>query len=101
MLNSDNDDLQSQVANLQNQLDQSQSASSDDQTTGSSMQQQLKNISEKVNQTLVAPYSGYVSIDQSKEDAPVVTLYSDNLQFVGQVSEYDYDKLHQSTLRLI
>ncbi|MDM8260039.1 efflux RND transporter periplasmic adaptor subunit [Limosilactobacillus vaginalis] len=92
-----NDDLQSQVANLQNQLDQSQSASSDDQTTGSSMQQQLKNISEKVNQTLVAPYSGYVSIDQSKEDAPVVTLYSDNLQFVGQVSEYDYDKLHQST----
>ena len=66
-----NDDLQSQVANLQNQLDQSQSASSDNQTT--------------------------VSIDQSKEDAPVVTLYSDNLQFVGQVSEYDYDKLHQST----
>ena len=92
-----NDDLQSQVANLQNQLDQSQSTSSADQTNGHSMQQQLKNISGKVNQTLVAPYSGYVSIDQSKEDAPVVTLYSDNLQFVGQVSEYDYDKLHQST----
>ena len=92
-----NDDLQNQVANLQNQLDQSQSTSSADQTNGPSMQQQLKNISGKVNQTLVAPYSGYVSIDQSKEDAPVVTLYSDNLQFVGQVSEYDYDKLHQST----
>ena len=92
-----NDDLQNQVANLQNQLDQSQSTSSADQTNGPSMQQQLKNISGKFNQTLVAPYSGYVSIDQSKEDAPVVTLYSDNLQFVGQVSEYDYDKLHQST----
>lgn len=92
-----NDDLQNQVANLQNQLDQSQSTSSEDQTNRPAMQQQLKNISGKVNQTLVAPYSGYVSIDQAKEDAPVVTLYSDNLQFVGQVSEYDYDKLHQST----
>jgi HlyD family secretion protein len=93
-----NDDLQNQVAELQSQLTQSQASSSDDQSSnGPSMQQQLKNVSGKVNQTLVAPYSGYVSVDQSKESAPVVILYSDNLQFVGQVSEYDYDKLHQST----
>lgn len=92
-----NDDLQNQVTELQNQLSQSQGNSSDDQNSGPSMQQQLKNVSGKVNQTLTAPYSGYVSVDQSKENAPVITLYSDDLQFVGQVSEYDYDKLHQST----
>lgn len=47
--------------------------------------------------TLTAPYSGYVSVDQSKQGQPVITLYSDSLQFAGKVSEYDYSKLHNGT----
>lgn len=92
-----NDNLENNIAELQSQLN----TSSEEQSDNSSSQQRLNSISNKVNQTLTAPYSGYVAVDQSKEDAPVITLYSDKLQFVGQVSEYeydyDYDKLHQST----
>lgn len=94
-----NDNLQNNLAELQGQLNSGQDSSTapDQQPSTAPVQQQLNNLSGQVNQTVVAPYSGYVSIDQSKQNQPVVTLYSDNLQFTGQVSEYDYDKLHQST----
>lgn len=88
-----NDNLENNIAELQNQLN----TSLEEQSDNNSSQQRLNSISNKVNQTLTAPYSGYVTVDQSKENDPVITLYSDKLQFVGQVSEYDYDKLHQST----
>ncbi|MBB1078421.1 efflux RND transporter periplasmic adaptor subunit [Limosilactobacillus sp. STM2_1] len=84
-------------ADLQNQLNEAQNAYADAQASVNSTQQRLNTASGKVNQTLTAPFSGYVTVDQSKQSEPVVTLYSDTLQFVGQVSEYDYSKLHQST----
>lgn len=82
---------------LRSQLSEAQNAYADAQASVSSTQQRLNTASGKVNQTLTAPFAGYVTVDQSKQNEPVVTLYSDNLQFVGQVSEYDYSKLHQST----
>lgn len=84
-------------ADLQNQLNEAQNAYADAQASVAATQQRLNTTAGKVNQTLTAPFAGYVTVDQSKQDAPVVTLYSDNLQFVSQVSEYDYSKLHQST----
>ncbi len=83
-------------ADLQSQLNEAQNAYADAQASVASTQQRLNTASSKVNQTLTAPFAGYVTVDQSKQNEPVVTLYSDSLQFVGQVSEYDYSKLHQS-----
>ncbi len=84
-------------SDLQNQLNEAQNAYADAQASVATTQQRLNTASSKVNQTLTAPFAGYVTVDQAKEGEPVVTLYSDTLQFVGQVSEYDYSKLHQST----
>ena len=81
---------------LRNQLTEAQNAYVDAQASVAATQQRLSTASSKVNQTLTAPFAGYVTVDQSKQNAPVITLYSDTLQFVGQVSEYDYSKLHQS-----
>ncbi len=79
-----------------NQLTEAQNAYADAQASVAATQQRLNTASSKVNQTLTAPFAGYVTVDQSKQNAPVITLYSDTLQFVGQVSEYDYSKFHQS-----
>lgn len=84
-------------ADLQSQLTEAQNAYNDAQASVSSTQSRLNTTNSKVNQTLTAPYAGYVTVDQSKQGQPVVTLYSDSLQFTGQVSEYDYSKLHQGT----
>ncbi|WP_076460785.1 efflux RND transporter periplasmic adaptor subunit [Limosilactobacillus caccae] len=82
-------------SDLQSQLTEAQNAYADAQASVNATQQRLNTTAGKVNQTLTAPFAGYVTIDQSKQGAPVVTLYSDTLQFVGQVSEYDYAKFHQ------
>lgn len=82
---------------LQSQLTEAQNAYADAQASVSATQNRLNNTNGKVNQALTAPYAGYVTIDQSKQSAPVVTLYSDSLQFTGQVSEYDYAKLRNGT----
>lgn len=84
-------------ADLQSQLNEARSAYSDAQASANLTQNRLNNTNNKVNQTLTAPYSGYVMIDNSKQGAPVLTLYSDSLQFTGEVSEYDYNKLHNGT----
>lgn len=82
---------------LQSQLTEARNAYADAQASVSATQNRLNNTNSKVNQALTAPYAGYVTVDQSKQGAPVVTLYSDSLQFTGQVSEYDYAKLHNGT----
>ncbi|MEY8442185.1 efflux RND transporter periplasmic adaptor subunit [Lactobacillaceae bacterium 24-114] len=82
---------------LQSQLSEAQSAYSDAQASVNATQTRLNNSANKVNQTLTAPYSGYVMIDNTKQGDPVLTLYSDSLQFSGEVSEYDYAKLHNGT----
>lgn len=84
-------------ADLQSQLTEAQNAYADAQASITATQNRLNSTNSKVNQALTAPYAGYVTIDQSKQGAPVVTLYSDTLQFTGQVSEYDYAKLHNGT----
>ena len=82
---------------LQSQLTEAKSAYADAQASVSTAQNKLNTTNGRINQNLTAPYAGYVTIDQSKQGAPVVTLYSDSLQFTGQVSEYDYAKLHNGT----
>lgn len=84
-------------AELQGQLAEAQSAYADAQASINTAQSRLNSTNSKINQSLTAPYAGYVTIDQSKQGSPVVTLYSDSLQFQSQVSEYDYDKLHNGT----
>lgn len=82
---------------LRSQLAEAKSAYADAQASVSAAQNKLNTTNGRVNQVLTAPYAGYVTIDQTKQGAPVVTLYSDSLQFTGQVSEYDYAKLHNGT----
>lgn len=84
-------------SDLQNQLTEARNAYTDAQASVNAAQQRLNTANGKVNPSLTAPYDGTVTIDQTKQDQPVVTLYSDSLQFVGQVSEYDYDKLNQGS----
>lgn len=84
-------------SDLQNQLTEARNAYADAQASVAADQQRLNTANGKVNPALTAPYDGTVTIDQTKQDQPVVTLYSDSLQFVGQVSEYDYSKLNQGT----
>ena len=68
---------------MRNQLTEAQNAYADAQASVAATQQRLNTASSKVNQTLTAPFAGYVTVDQSKQNAPVITLYSDTLQFVG------------------
>ncbi|HIW69799.1 MAG TPA: biotin/lipoyl-binding protein [Candidatus Limosilactobacillus merdipullorum] len=84
-------------ADLQAQLSQAQSAYRDAQAGLTVSQNRLQAANSRANQTLTAPYDGYVTVDNSKSGVPVVTIYSDTLEFQGRVSEYDYNKLHQGT----
>jgi HlyD family secretion protein len=86
-----------EAGDLQSQLTEAKSAYADAQASVNAARNKLNTTNGRVNQTLTAPYAGYVTIDQSKQGSPVVTLYSDSLQFTGQVSEYDYAKLHNGT----
>lgn len=47
----------------------------------------------KVTQTLTAPFDGTVTVDDTKQDAPVITIYSNDLKLKTKVSEYNYSKL--------
>lgn len=88
-------------ADLQAQLSQAQSAYRDAQSGLAVSQNRLQVANGRANQTLTAPYDGYVTVDNSKSGTPVVTIYSDTLEFQGHISEYDYQKLHQgSTLKV-
>ena len=67
---------------LRNQLTEAQNAYADAQASVAATQQRLNTASSKVNQTLTAPFAGYVTVDQSKQNAPVITLllrYASNL----------------------
>lgn len=88
-------------ADLQAQLSQAQSVYRDAQSGLAVSQNRLQVANARANQTLTAPYDSYVTVDNSKSGAPVVTIYSDTLEFQGHISEYDYQKLHQgSTLKV-
>ncbi|MCI1287807.1 MAG: biotin/lipoyl-binding protein [[Lactobacillus] timonensis] len=82
-------------ADLQSQLSQARAAYQDAQSSLSLSQSRLNEANNQAQQILVAPYDGYVTVDTSKSSEPVVTIYSDTLQFAGKVSEYDYAKVHQ------
>lgn len=74
----------------------SQSSTTDSQDNASQPTSPNVSTVQQTN-TLTAPYSGYVSVDQSKQGQPIITLYSDSLQFAGEVSEYDYNKVRNGT----
>lgn len=78
---------------LQGQLTEAQNAYADAQASVNAAKNKLNTLSSKVNQTLTAPYAGYVEVDTSKQNQPVVTLYSDDRQVSAQISEYDYSKV--------
>lgn len=82
-------------ADLQSQLSQARAAYQDAQSSLSLSQNRLNEANNQAHQTLVAPYDGYVTVNTSKSSEPVVTIYSDTLQFAGKVSEYDYAKVRQ------
>lgn len=44
---------------------------------------------------MIAPFDGIVDVDDKKQDAPSITLYSHEKQVSASVSEYDYEKLSQ------
>lgn len=81
--------------------DDDSDSSSDNQAgpanSDSNANSQASTTTTTVTRTLTAPYSGYLQVDNSKQGAPVLTLYSDGLQFNAEVSEYDYSKLHNGT----
>lgn len=79
-------DLQNQVREAQSSYDDATSEVTADQT-------KLNSVSGRINNVLTAPYDGIVSVDDSKHDAPSITLYSSEKKAVASVSEYDYSKL--------
>ncbi|KRL82993.1 efflux RND transporter periplasmic adaptor subunit [Ligilactobacillus equi] len=83
-------ELQSQLTEAQNQVADAQADLNQDNT-------KLATAQAKVNPTLTAPFDGIIAVDDSKQNHPVLTLYSAGLQFKGYISEYDYNKVKVDT----
>nr|WP_302147544.1 HlyD family efflux transporter periplasmic adaptor subunit [Limosilactobacillus mucosae] len=65
----------------------------DAQSDVTAAQNKVNTLSQKVTQTLTAPFDGTVTVDDTKQDAPVITIYSNDLKLKTKVSEYNYSKL--------
>jgi HlyD family secretion protein len=65
----------------------------DAQSDVTTAQNKVNTLSQKVTQTLTAPFDGTVTVDDTKQDAPVITIYSNDLKLKTKVSEYNYSKL--------
>ncbi|WP_270642510.1 efflux RND transporter periplasmic adaptor subunit [Limosilactobacillus mucosae] len=72
---------------------QAQASLADAQSDVTAVQNKVNTLSQKVTQTLTAPFDGTVTVDDTKQDAPVITIYSNDLKFKSKVSEYNYSKL--------
>lgn len=72
---------------------QAQASLADAQSDVTAAQNKVNTLSQKVTQTLTAPFDGTVTVDDTKQDAPVITIYSNDLKFKSKVSEYNYSKL--------
>lgn len=72
---------------------QAQASLADAQSDVTAAQNKVNTLSQKVTQTLTAPFDGTVTIDDTKQDAPVITIYSNDLKLKTKVSEYNYSKL--------
>lgn len=82
-------------SDLQNQVKEAQSSYDDAVSEVTAAQTKLNSISGKINNVLIAPFDGIVDVDDKKQDAPSITLYSHEKQVSASVSEYDYEKLSQ------
>lgn len=72
---------------------QAQASLADAQSDVTAAQNKVNTLSQKVTQTLTAPFDGTVTVDDTKQDAPVITIYSNDLKLKTKVSEYNYSKL--------
>lgn len=72
---------------------QAQASLADAQSDVTAAQNKVNTLSQKVIQTLTAPFDGTVTVDDTKQDAPVITIYSNDLKLKTKVSEYNYSKL--------
>lgn len=72
---------------------QAQASLADAQADVTAAQNKVNTLSQKVTQTLTAPFDGTVTVDDSKQNAPVITIYSSDLKLKTKVSEYNYSKL--------
>lgn len=72
---------------------QAQASLADAQSDVTVAQNKVNTLSQKVTQTLTAPFDGTVTVDDTKQDAPVITIYSNDLKLKTKVSEYNYSKL--------
>ena len=72
---------------------QAQASLADAQSDVTAAQNKVNTLSQKVTQTLTAPFDGTVTVDDTKQDAPVITIYSNDLKLKTKVSEYNYSSL--------
>lgn len=72
---------------------QAQASLADAQADVTAAQNKVNTLSQKVTQTLTAPFDGTVTVDDSKQNAPIITIYSNDLKLKTKVSEYNYSKL--------
>lgn len=72
---------------------QAQASLADAQSDVTAAQNKVNTLSQKITQTLTAPFDGTVTVDDTKQDAPVITIYSNDLKLKSKVSEYNYSKL--------
>ncbi|MBN7274226.1 hypothetical protein GNF18_03485 [Ligilactobacillus pobuzihii] len=79
-------DSQEQIAEAQDNYD-------DAQDTLSSLQTKLQKSQNKLNNNATAPFSGIAQISYGQTGKPRITIYSNSLEFQGNVSEYDYSHL--------
>lgn len=59
---------------------QAQASLADAQSDVTTAQNKVNTLSQKVTQTLTAPFDGTVTVDDTKHDAPVITIYSNDLK---------------------
>lgn len=91
---SSNDD---NYSDLKQQLTEAQNNAADAQAELTEAQQKQQKAVQKITKTLTAPFAGTVTINYLANGTPGLQLQGDQMQAVGEVSEYSYKKLTPGT----
>ncbi|MFW4406830.1 efflux RND transporter periplasmic adaptor subunit [Lactiplantibacillus paraplantarum] len=86
---------------LQEQISEAQSDYDDASYSLGSLQDKMQKTQAQIYDSVTAPFSGIVQIDYDLDGNPSFKIYSDELEFVADVSEYDYNKIkNNSSLKI-
>ncbi|MDR3189614.1 MAG: efflux RND transporter periplasmic adaptor subunit [Lactobacillaceae bacterium] len=91
----------SDVSQLQTQLNSETQAYKDAQADLANTQKQLNDANNKIKHTLTAPFAGVIQVAHDKSGAVILTASTNDLMVVSQVTEFDYPKVKKDATMLV